>query len=261
MPDLPELAAANSAPDPWASLNSFTAARIALGRSGTSVPLREALAFKLAHAHARDAVYSVLDNAQLMNELLELQLPLVQVHSRAATRQEYLQRPDLGRQLAEDSRAQLMGQAAGGRDLVVVLADGLSATAVNSHVLPLLRLLVPALRQASFQLGPLVLAEQARVALGDEVGHLLQARLVLVLIGERPGLSAPDSLGAYFTHGPQPGLTDEARNCVSNIRPEGLGYEAAAAKLFFLLAEARRRQLSGVRLKDDFGLLAEGSKS
>ena len=243
--------------DPWAGLRTFTAARIALGRTGTSVPLREALAFKLAHAHARDAVYSVLDNEQLMNELAELKLPVVQVHSRAATRQEYLQRPDRGRQLAEESRAQLAGQAAGACDVVVVLADGLSATATNCHALPLLRQLVPELQNAGFRLGPLVLAEQARVALGDEVGHLLQARLVLVLLGERPGLSAPDSLGAYFTHGPRPGLTDEARNCVSNIRPEGLGYEAAAAKLFFLLTEARRRQLSGVRLKDDFGLLTE----
>ncbi len=256
MADLPELAAA-PAPDPWAGLKAFTAARIALGRSGTSVPLREALAFKLAHAHARDAVYSVLDNSQLVNELAGFQLPVIQVRSQAATRQEYLQRPDRGRQLAEEARAQLTGQAAGACDLVVVLADGLSATAINAHALPLLRLLVPELRQAGFGLGPLVLAEQARVALGDEVGHLLQARLVLVLIGERPGLSAPDSLGAYFTYGPRPGLTDEARNCVSNIRPEGLGYAAATARLFFLLSAARRRQLSGVGLKDESGLLAE----
>jgi ethanolamine ammonia-lyase small subunit len=216
--------------------------------------LREALAFKLAHAHARDAVYSVLANKQLVKDLAELQLPLIQVHSQAATRQDYLQRPDLGRQLAEDSRAQLAGQAAGACDLVVVLADGLSATAVNSHALPLLRLLVPALQQAGFRLGPVVLAEQARVALGDEVGYLLQAQLVLVLIGERPGLSAPDSLGAYFTFGPRPGLTDEARNCVSNIRPEGLGYTAATARLAFLLGAARQRQLSGVGLKDESGL-------
>ena len=146
--------------------------------------------------------------------------------------------------------------AAGECDLVVVLADGLSATAANQHALPLLRRLVPALQQAGFRLGPLVLAEQARVALGDEVGHLLRARLVLVLIGERPGLSAPDSLGAYFTYGPRPGLTDEARNCVSNIRPAGLGYEAAADKLLYLLRAALRRQLSGVGLKDESGLPA-----
>jgi ethanolamine ammonia-lyase small subunit len=256
MADSPELAA-DPASDPWVGLRAFTAARIALGRSGTSVPLREALAFKLAHAHARDAVYSVLDKVQIINNLNTVKLPCVEVHSRAATRQEYLQRPDLGRQLNQASRAQLMEQAAGACDLVVVLADGLSATAVNSHALPLLHLLVPQLRQAGLRLGPLVLAEQARVALGDEVGHLLQARLVLVLIGERPGLSAPNSLGAYFTYNPQPGLTDEARNCVSNIRPAGLGYVASAARLFFLLSAALRRELSGVGLKDESGLLEE----
>lgn len=255
MADLPAFPAAAPAPDPWAGLRAFTAARIALGRSGTSVPLREALAFRLAHAHARDAVYSALASEQLVRELAELELPISQVRSRAASRQEYLQRPDLGRQLAEESRAQLAGPVAGPCDLALVLADGLSATATNCHALPLLRQLVPALRQAGLRLGPLVLAEQARVALGDEVGHLLQARLVLVLIGERPGLSAPDSLGAYFTYAPRPGLTDEARNCVSNIRPEGLGYAAAAAKLLVLLSEALRRQLSGVGLKDETGLL------
>jgi ethanolamine ammonia-lyase small subunit len=257
MADLPMLPAAAPEPDPWASLRAFTAARIALGRSGTSVPLREALAFRLAHAYARDAVYSTLASEQLGQELSELGLPIIQVQSQATTRQQYLQRPDLGRQLAEASRTELAGRAAGECDVAVVLADGLSATALNSHALPLLRQLTPALRQAGFRLAPLVLAEQARVALGDEVGHLLRARLVLVLIGERPGLSAPDSLGAYFTYAPRPGLTDEARNCVSNIRPAGLGYEAASAKLAYLLSEALRRQLSGVALKDESGLLAE----
>jgi ethanolamine ammonia-lyase small subunit len=253
MADLPTLPTAAPAPDPWASLRAFTAARIALGRTGTSVPLREALAFRLAHAHARDAVYSTLASAQLLSEL---QLPIMQVQSRVGTRSEYLQRPDLGRQLAESSSAALAEHGAS-CDVALVLADGLSATATNTHALPLLRRLVPALRQAGLRLAPLVLAEQARVALGDEVGHLLQARLVLVLIGERPGLSAPDSLGAYFTYAPRPGLTDEARNCVSNIRPAGLGYEAAVDKLFYLLSEALRRQLSGVALKDESGLLAE----
>ena len=243
-------------PDPWVALKAFTAARIALGRSGTSVPLREALAFKLAHAHARDAVYSVLATEPLLAALQPLQLPVCQVRSRAHTRQEYLQRPDWGRQLDEPSRALLAEHAAGECDVALVLADGLSATAINDHAAPLLDLLVPELRQAGFRLGPLVLAEQARVALGDEIGQLLGARLVLVLIGERPGLSSPNSLGAYFTYGPRPGLTDEVRNCVSNIRPEGLTYPVAAAKLFFLLQEARRRQLSGVALKDQSGLLS-----
>ena len=257
MPELPALPAPTPtpAPDPWAGLQAFTAARIALGRSGTSVPLREALAFKLAHAHARDAVYSALATNELLEALAAWQLPICQVHSRAQNRQEYLQRPDWGRQLDEASAAQLTEQASGGCDLTVVLADGLSATAINEHAGPLLALLVPQLRQAGWRLGPLVLAEQARVALGDEVGQRLGAQLVLVLIGERPGLSAPHSLGAYFTYGPRPGLTDEARNCVSNIRPEGLPYPAAAAKLFYLVQEARRRRLSGVGLKDQSELL------
>ena len=255
LPDLPPAAAPE--PDPWAGLKAFTAARIALGRTGTSVPLREALAFKLAHAHARDAVYSVLELARLLAEIVALPMPVCQVSSRAQSRQEYLQRPDYGRQLSEEAKAQISELSAGGCDIAVVLADGLSATAINNHALPLLRLLLPELRAAGFRLGPLVLAEQARVALGDEVGHLLKARLVLVLIGERPGLSAPDSLGAYFTHGPRPGLTDEARNCVSNIRPAGLDYPAAAAKLGWLLREALRRQLSGVALKDQADLLLE----
>ena len=256
MADLPTLPAAAPEPDPWAGLRAFTAARIALGRTGTSVPLREALAFRLAHAHARDAVYSTLASEQLVSDLADFGLPVVQVRSQAATRLEYLQRPDLGRQLAEEARPAL-SELAGDYDVALVLADGLSATAANTHALPLLQLLVPKLRQAGLRLAPLVVAEQARVALADEVGHLLGARLVLMLIGERPGLSAPDSLGAYFTYAPRPGLTDEARNCVSNIRPAGLAYAAAADKLFVLLNEALLRQLSGVELKDETGLLTE----
>ena len=247
--------AGGPAPDPWAALQAFTAARIALGRTGTSVPLGAALAFRLAHAHARDAVYSVLDTEKLLAALDSLQLPVCQVKSQANSRQEYLQRPDRGRCLAPDAAALLAGQAPGGCDVAIVLADGLSAAAVNDHALPLLRRLLPWLRQAGFRLGPVALAAQARVALGDEIGALLGARLVLVLIGERPGLSAPRSLGAYFTHGPRPGLPDAARNCVSNIRPEGLGYQAAADKLGFLLREALRLGLSGVGLKDQSDLL------
>ena len=255
LPDLPPDDA--PPPDPWAGLRAFTAARIALGRTGTSVPLREALAFRLAHAHARDAVYSTLNTTQLLADLPTLGLPVCRVHSRADTRQEYLQRPDQGRQLADNSKAIITEHTGSACDVVIMLADGLSATAINTHALPLLQLLVPELRQLGLRLGPLVLAEQARVALGDAVGQLARARLVLVLIGERPGLSSPDSLGAYFTYAPRPGLTDEARNCVSNIRPEGLAYPAAAARLLHLLREALRRQLSGVGLKDESDLLLE----
>ena len=246
--------------DPWAGLRAYTAARIALGRTGSSVPLREALAFRLAHAHARDAVYSILDlprlTAGLTAELTALTLPVCAVRSRAETREQYLQRPDYGRQLARESRQRLQEAAAPeAADVALILADGLSATAVNEHALPLLRELLPKLRQAGFRLAPVVLAEQARVALSDEIGELLGVRLALMLIGERPGLSAPHSLGAYLTYAPRPGRTDEARNCVSNIRPEGLPYAAAADKLFYLVQESLRRQLSGVALKDETGLL------
>ncbi|GAA3944661.1 ethanolamine ammonia-lyase subunit EutC [Hymenobacter algoricola] len=243
--------------DPWAGLRAFTAARIALGRTGTSVPLGEALAFRLAHAHARDAVYSALETDRLLAELRALHQPVGLVRSRAESRPHYLQRPDLGRQLNEESRRRLADSAPGAADIALILADGLSATAINEHALPVLRLLVPRLRQAGFTLAPLTLALQARVAISDEIGAALRARLALILIGERPGLSAPDSLGAYFTYAPRPGLTDEARNCVSNIRPTGLPYEAAAEKLFFLLSEALRSKLSGVPLKDETGRLGE----
>lgn len=245
----------NPRPDPWASLKAHTAARIALGRTGTSVPLREALAFRLAHAHARDAVYSTLDLAQLLPQLEHLGLPVHEVQSKAQDRQEYLQRPDLGRQLHENSHQQLQEQQPQPADVSVVLADGLSAVAVNEHAAPLLQRLIPKLQAAGLQLAPLVVATQARVAIGDEIGELLRAQVVLVLIGERPGLSAPHSLGAYFTYSPRPGLTDEARNCVSNIRPEGLNYDLAAERLFFLLSESLRRKLSGVQLKDGSQLL------
>jgi ethanolamine ammonia-lyase small subunit len=252
----PALPAPDPADDPWAGLRAFTGARIALGRTGTSVPLRESLAFRLAHAHARDAVYSVLTVEQLLADLGSLQLAVCQVKSQAQNRQEYLQRPDLGRKLDEESKVLLAEQAPDGCDIAIILADGLSATAINEHAVPLLRLLLPRLQQAGFRLAPITVAEQARVALGDEVGELLKARLTLMLIGERPGLSSPNSLGAYFTYGPRSGLTDEARNCVSNIRPEGLAYPLAADKLFFLLQESLRKSLSGVGLKDESGLLS-----
>jgi ethanolamine ammonia-lyase small subunit len=257
MSNLPDLPGAAPQPDPWVSLKAFTAARIALGRTGTSVPVQESLAFKLAHAHARDAVYSTLAIEELLTELQQLQGEIYQVTSQAKNRQEYLQRPDWGRRLAESSRALLAEQApTEAYDIALVLADGLSATAINTHALPLLHLLLPQLRQAGFYLAPIILAEQARVALGDEVAELLRARLVLVLIGERPGLSAPHSLGAYFTYAPRTGLTDEARNCISNIRPEGLPYSQAAAKLSFLLQESLRLKISGVGLKDQSDLLS-----
>ncbi|QCR22325.1 ethanolamine ammonia-lyase subunit EutC [Pontibacter sp. SGAir0037] len=241
--------------DPWDSLNAFTAARIALGRTGTSVPLRASLAFKMAHAHARDAVYSSLDIGKLLPDLQRLHIPVQLLHSQATDRQEYLQRPDLGRRLDRPSYELLQGAGTAGTDVALVLADGLSATAVNAHAIPLLQLLLPEMQKADFSLAPVTVVEQARVAIADEIGALLHAKLSIILIGERPGLSSPDSLGAYFTFDPKPGLTDEARNCVSNIRPEGLPYAAAASKIFYLAQEALRRKLTGVALKDEKDLL------
>jgi len=238
--------------DAWASLRQFTAARIALGRTGVAVPLQEALHFKLSHAHARDAVYSLLQAETLATACNQLQLPVYQLYSKAANRSEYLQRPDLGRQLEEASAKQLLDSVP--HDIAIVLADGLSATAINHNAIPLLQLLIPRLSEAGFSLAPIVIVQQARVAIGDTIGSLLQAKLVLVLIGERPGLSSADSMGAYITYHPHPGLTDESRNCVSNIRPEGLNYSQACDKLLQLIKESLRLQLSGVQLKDEKAL-------
>jgi ethanolamine ammonia-lyase small subunit len=233
---------------PWAALKQFTDARIALGRAGTSLPTRQLLSFNAAHAAARDAVHAPADFAALAETLVAAGEVVLHVHSRAADRAEYLRRPDLGRALAPESLGELGGYPSS--DVVVVVADGLSAGAL-AHVGPLLALLLPELRSAGLSVGPVILARQARVALGDPVARALGARLVLVLIGERPGLSSPDSLGAYLTFAPQPLTRDSARNCVSNIRPAGLSVRVAAWRLAHLIREALRRELSGVALKDD----------
>lgn len=248
--------------DPWASLKSFTSARIALGRTGASVPLAESLNFKLAHAHARDAIYSSLDVTGITAALERFKYPVYSFNSCAADRQQYLQRPDLGRQLSQEAVTQLSAGEQGAYDVAIILADGLSATAVNKHAVPVLSLLIPLLQREKFSIAPFTLVAYGRVAVADQVGKLLGARLTVVLIGERPGLSSPHSMGAYLTYAPAPGLTDEARNCLSNIRPEGLVYEAAAHKLMYLIKESLRLQLSGVMLKDMSGaLLDEGAKS
>ncbi|SIO54719.1 ethanolamine ammonia-lyase subunit EutC [Chitinophaga niabensis] len=230
--------------DPWHGLKAFTAARIALGRTGTAIPMQEVLRFKLAHAHARDAVHSSLDITAFPWEINLL-------HSNAADRAEYLQRPDKGRQLQESSRLSL---TPGHADIGIILVDGLSATAVNHHAVPVLAYLFPMLQAKKISCARIQLVQQGRVAIGDEIGELLGVKLVLVLIGERPGLTSPDSLGAYLTWQPRPGLTDEARNCISNIRPEGLPYQLAAEKMFYLINEALRLHLTGVMLKDNYSL-------
>ncbi|TWI61476.1 ethanolamine ammonia-lyase light chain [Pseudoduganella lurida] len=238
--------------NPWAELKRFTAARIALGRSGASQPTAAQLAFQLAHAQARDAVHTGLDAPALLEGLADQGHATLLLHSAAADRATYLQRPDLGRQLDAPSRALLREAARGdGHDLAVVLADGLSARAIDQNALPFLAELTPLLVRESWALAPVTLVLQGRVAVGDEVAQLLGARAVLVLIGERPGLSSPDSMGLYLTWAPRIGTRDAERNCVSNVRPTGMSFAQAAHKLHYLLGEARRRGISGVALKDE----------
>lgn len=242
-------------PNPWQALRRFTDARIALGRTGVSQPTASQLAFQLAHAQARDAVHHPLDVVRLVDSL-ETGLGLatgncLRLHSAAPERQAYLQRPDLGRRLDPASRSQLEARGAAGCDLALVLADGLSAQAIGQNALPFLQALWPRIAAEGWTLAPLSIVEQGRVAVGDEVGALLGARMVLLLVGERPGLSSPDSMGLYFTWAPRVGLTDESRNCISNVRPAGLRHEQAAAKAHYLLAQACRRNLTGVGLKDE----------
>lgn len=242
--------------DPWTNLQSATPARIALGRAGGSLPTRELLDFKSAHAAARDAVHCAFDAERLAAEVRALDVEVVVVDSAADDRHTYLQRPHLGRRLDERSRYELqeLPRPKTSFDLAIIVSDGLSALAVHRQAVPLLAVLLPRLRRHGWQLAPIVVARFGRVALQDEVGQVLGAELALMLIGERPGLGSPDSLGAYLVYGPRPGNTDANRNCVSNIRPEGLPHEAAAETIHYLLTEARTRRLSGVQLKDQRAL-------
>lgn len=236
-------------------LKQFTAARIGIGRTGTSIPLKQSLEMKLAHAHARDAVYSELDTDKLSADLKQFDLPVLLLHSNAVYREMYLQRPDLGRQLNEESVRMLRDYSHNKIDVIIVIADGLSATAVNHHSVSLLKFLIPQLQSTGLKVGPVSLVKQGRVAISDDIGVHLKAKLSLILIGERPGLSSADSMGCYITYSPRPGLTDESRNCISNIRPHGLVFKPASKKIFYLIQEALRRKLSGVGLKDNAGLL------
>jgi len=226
-------------------LRAFTSARVALGRTGHSVPTAELLRFQLDHARARDAVYEELNPAWL-------ELPHILLRSAARDRTTYLRRPDLGRILDHDSRAK---PTRGDYDAAVVIADGLSAQAIRRHAAPLFAVFMPKLVEEGWRMAPLTVVIAGRVAIGDEIGERLGARLVVVLIGERPGLTSPDSLGIYLTWDPRPGRTDAERNCISNVRTEGLSYEVAVQKLLFLMREARARKLSGVALKEDAKLL------
>ncbi|KQP59942.1 ethanolamine ammonia-lyase [Methylobacterium sp. Leaf111] len=239
--------------DFWARLARLTPARIGLGRAGSGLPTREVLRFGLAHAQARDAVHTPLDAEAVSAGLAALGFETLRVTSAAPDRATYLRRPDLGRTLTEEGAAALAARSDGPVDLALVVADGLSARAVHEGAAGLLAAFQPHIARAGWRLAPIVVATQARVALGDGIGAALQARAVVVIIGERPGLSSPDSLGLYLTFAPRVGRSDAERNCLSNVRPAGLSHALAAFKLDWLLTQAFALGLSGVTLKDDSG--------
>ena len=237
--------------DPFARFRAVTRARIGLGRAGDSLPIRAVLDFQLAHARARDAVHGHVDFAA-MAKRIGAKHPVIRLKSRAADRPTYLARPDLGRRVES---AALAGIEAGDWDVAFIIADGLSAAAVEAHAETVLSACLR--RLGDLRVAPVVLGEQARVAFGDEAGEALGARIVVVLIGERPGLSVPDSLGAYLTSGPKVGRRDSERNCVSNIHSDGLPHEAAADKIAWLIRKALQLGLTGIELKEDMGTPAE----
>jgi len=236
--------------DGWGKLKAFTDARIALGRAGTSLPTAAHLSFQLDHARARDAVHLPLDVPGFLKDLNNLGLPALEVSSRTVDRREYLLRPDLGRRLAPESAERLWERSEKPHDLALVISDGLSSAAIARQALPFLAAFL-AEAGKTLDLAPTTYVHRGRVAVGDEVGELLHARLVAILIGERPGLSSPDSMGVYLTYGPRVGLTDESRNCISNVRPEGLPPARAAETLYYLVSRAMERGLTGVNLKDE----------
>ncbi|WMT77834.1 ethanolamine ammonia-lyase subunit EutC [Bradyrhizobium sp. Ash2021] len=232
-------------------LRELTPARVGLGRTGASLPTAALLGFTLDHARARDAVHAAFDHAGIVAGLSGLGLQPVQLASQARNRRDYLRRPDLGRMLDAASRSELADRRGKIDQLAIVIGDGLSPAAVNIHAVELVRHLAPRLAAAGIPIGHAVVASGARVALGDEIGAILGASMMVMLIGERPGLSAPDSLGAYLTHAPRIGLTDAERNCVSNIHGAGLSYDEAAAKIAWLVREGLARRITGVALKDE----------
>ena len=245
--------------NPWALLKDYTDARIGLGRSGVSIPTSHSLAFQLAHAQAQDAVHLPLDVENIVEQLfindINKETSPILLHSQAINRTTYLQRPDLGRRLDKNSSEILKKIKANDNtfyDLSIVIVDGLSSLAIKENAINFIKKLMTALKEdkQKWNLSPFSIVQQGRVAIGDEVGELLKAKISIVLIGERPGLSSPDSLGLYLTWNPKVGLSDASRNCISNIRSEGLSYEEAVKKTMYLLKESRRLELSGVDLKD-----------
>ncbi|AUC95960.1 ethanolamine ammonia-lyase [Bradyrhizobium sp. SK17] len=236
-----------------ADLRELTPARVGLGRSGASLPTSALLAFTRDHARARDAVHAAFDLGGIAADLAGLGITAPEVSSQAPSRRDYLRRPDLGRMLDSASRRSLEGRAITACSCAIVIGDGLSPTAVNVHAVELIRQLLPRLAADRIDAGPVIVASGARVALGDEIGTIVGARMLVMLIGERPGLSAPDSLGAYLTFAPRIGLTDADRNCISNIHRAGLSYAEAAFRISWLVREGLARQITGVALKDESG--------
>jgi ethanolamine ammonia-lyase small subunit len=246
--------------DAWIALRRFTQARIALGRAGHAVPTAALLEFQLAHAQARDAVHFPWDLAAFAEQVRGIGAEVLILETPVTNRSEYLRRPDLGRVLTAAARNRLRRLNAAPADVALIVSNGLSSTAVERHGIPLLQAIVAGCRARGVSLSPVSLVADGRVALSDDIGSVLAARTAVIIVGERPGLSAADSLGIYMTYRPQPGNTDADRNCISNIRPpEGLGYADAAAKLLSLIGEALRLGISGVALKDEnTGLLGGG---
>ena len=242
--------------DYWQNLKAFTNARIALGRAGGSLNTEEQLRLARAHALARDAVHAHMDSDLLQQSLAQHALSFLTLNTQAKDRKQFLLRPDWGRKLQAESAEQLI-QHQGNYDISLIIGDGLSAKAIHAHVPAVFDALIPKLKE-HYRLSPVSLVQQARVAVSDEIGEGLNSKIAVIFIGERPGLSAAESLGIYLTYQPSKGLTDEKRNCISNVRPEGMPYQLAADKLAFLIGDSLRRKLSGVRLKDDLPISLEG---
>lgn len=240
---------------PWEQLKQYTDARIALGRAGGSLPTQVNLDFQLAHAQAKDAVLKYLNIQELKSQLTIVSQDIMTIESCAEDKDVYLKRPDLGRVLCESSRQKLQEMAASTElnyDVVIVIADGLSARAIEENVPYFVPQFVLACEQQGWNIAPLVIATGSRVALGDEIAQILKAKMLVMLIGERPGLSSPDSMGIYYTYDAFKGIQDAARNCISNVRSAGLAYSIAIQRLIALMQKSVQLQLSGVRLKDEY---------
>ena len=247
--------------DPWFKLKQFTSARIGIGRSGVSVPTPELLAFQMAHAQAKDAVLIKIHFDKIATFLKKEKLPTIELESACETREIYLTRPDLGRILSENSKLKIKTKDKNkiqiSNSISLIVVDGLSSAAIENNIIPLFKILLPELRKRKFSIAPIALVKNGRVAIGDEISFVQKTDICLVMIGERPGLSSPDSLGVYLTYKTKPGTTDERRNCISNIREGGMNYPLASGKILYLVEESLRKKISGVHLKDN---LIEGDK-